>query len=60
MNIKKETEKRLNYQEQKLQDLKECIENGNLSIDAKNYVYSEIMRTDKNILYYEEILKVIK
>lgn len=59
MNVVLETENRIKYQNQKLNDLENCLKE-NLSKDAKNYIYTEIAKTNKNLNYYENVLKVIK
>ena len=59
MNLIKETENRLKYQNQKLEDFKKCLES-KLTQDARNYCYSEIIKTEKNIAYYSQLLNKLE
>lgn len=59
MNIKNETKRRLNYHNNKLKDLKECL-NAATTIDAIHYINDEITKANKNIEYYSELVKKIE
>jgi len=60
MNLIKETKSKLQFCVDNLADLQEIGTKDNLSRDCYNYIGREIDRYERNIKYYEEILKVLE
>ena len=50
------TNNKLNYYEQRLEDLREC-EKANLSKDATIFCRDEIVKAKDNIAYYKNLIK---
>ena len=61
MDIKKATQRKLQYNLDKLVELEELIEVTEFSIsnNAKEHLYNSIKKTKENINYYAEILKAL-
>jgi ABC-type Fe3+-citrate transport system substrate-binding protein len=59
MNLITETQRRLQYQKDKISDLSECL-NKNLTKYARHYIQDEIVKANKNIQYYSEILEKLE
>lgn len=59
-SLKTTTNHKLDYYLKQKADLQECLTNGNLTKDGIHFVKDEIEKADKNIDYYQEILKVLE
>ena len=55
-----QTENKLEYYENRLNDLEENLKSGKLTKDCAHYVQSEIDKAIDNIIYYREILEVLE
>ena len=60
MNLKLETKKKLQGNQERLHDLQENSLTKTLSKDAIHYINDEITKAKKNIEYYSEILKKLE
>jgi hypothetical protein len=60
MNLVSETKRRLEYLNKELEDLNNFSATVKISGNAKDHLNSEICKTEKNIQYYSEILKVLE
>lgn len=56
----KETEKRLTYSNSKLEDLRKCMQEEQLSKDAQMYINEQIYKTNKNIEYYSNLINFLE
>lgn len=56
----KETEKRLIYNNSKLEDLRKCMQEEQLSKDAQMYINEQIYKTNKNIEYYSNLINFLE
>lgn len=56
----KATEKKKKYYEDRMGELHECLINPNITKDCKEYIREEIDRAMTNIVYYTQVLKVLK
>lgn len=56
----KETEKRLIYNNSKLEDLRKCMQEEQLSKDAQMYIKEQIYKTNKNIEYYSNLINFLE
>lgn len=59
MNILTETNRKLEYNIKRFNDLNSCLD-CELSIDAIRFVNDEINKTNSNIKYYSELISLIK
>ena len=59
MNLITETRYKLNYQKNNLESLLET-DTSKLTKDARHYVEDEITKAERNIEYYEGIIKVLE
>ena len=59
MNLITETRYKLNYQKNNLESLLET-DTSKLTKDARHYVEDEIVKTKRNIEYYEGIMKLLE
>ena len=59
MNIKKETESKLNFYKNRIEELKSCLKYNFLTKDATDYISDEIIRSNKNVRYYNQILNLL-
>ncbi|WP_252238272.1 hypothetical protein [Clostridium sp. VAP51] len=59
MNLILETKKKLDYQNNKLEDLQKCLEKP-ISSDANKYLSDEIVKVKRNMKYYSELLKILE
>lgn len=60
MNLIKTTERKLEYNVTMLGDLADCLVNPKMTKDCKEYIREQIEKTKINIIYYKEILNVLK
>ena len=59
MNLITETRYKLNYQKNNLESLLET-DTSKLTKDARHYVEDEITKANRNIEYYEGIIKILE
>ena len=59
MNLITETRYKLNYQKNNLESLLET-DTSKLTKDARHYVEDEITKAQRNIEYYEGIIKILE
>ena len=60
MKLSKITESKLEYYENRLNDLEENLKSGKLTKDCTHYVQGEIEKAIDNIIYYRGILEVLE
>lgn len=59
MNLLTETQRKLNNSITRLEDLENCLNNGNLTKDCMHYVNDEITKVKHNVEYYKKIKEIL-
>lgn len=59
MNLITETKTKINDIELYIKDLQECLEQP-ISVDCKRYLESKLVKANKGLQYYSEVLEVLE
>lgn len=60
MNILAETKRKLQFYNDRLKELQDCLDAEYLTKDGVHYLNDEITKAKRNIEYYSEILKKLE
>ena len=60
VNLKTETNRKINYIKAAIEDYKECLEEEHLTKDCRHYLQDELTKAKRNLKYFEEILEVLE